>query len=79
MRRMMQSLKWSGVYLAPVALRRRSVGSGILVFAASEFSRNYLQQLIEDGCVTVNRRVVCKTSGVSRLETEFGSACVGRP
>ena len=33
-----------------------------LVHAASEFSRNYLQQLIEDGCVEVNGRAVFKMS-----------------
>lgn len=33
-----------------------------LVFAASEFSRNYLQQLIEGSRVEVNGRTVCKTS-----------------
>ncbi len=33
-----------------------------LVQAVSEFSRNYLQQLIEEGCVQVNGHVVGKTS-----------------
>lgn len=33
-----------------------------LVVAASEFSRNYLQQLIEDSLVELNGRTVCKTS-----------------
>ena len=49
------------IYTAPVALHGDRLDR-VLVFAASEFSRNYLQQLIEDGCVTVNGRVVCKTS-----------------
>lgn len=33
-----------------------------LVLAAAEFSRNYLQQLIEDRRVELNGRTVCKTS-----------------